>query len=252
MKSENELKSKASSNCDSNDGNTIVIEVDKSVPKDPIKLQKNKIYEQVPIEESVEQYDTIESKSCCSQLKSCLNYLDNLDKKISKPLQIYTPNFAIECIFFVFSKLFNTETVIIYLFILLICSYLKNHNFYLFLIPFIHVVIGAILTGLLKIIIGRNRPVSTVKRFCNYVRDKETSKSMPSGDSLQSANFAMMAILYFNCNMKYLVLLLIPGVMCGRVYYNCHYWFDCIIGVVLGIFVSIGSYIIINKINLHI
>ena len=122
----------------------------------------------------------------------------------------------------------------------------------MFLIPFIHVVIGAILTGLLKIIIGRNRPVSTVKRFCNYVRDKETSKSMPSGDSLQSANFAMMAILYFNCNMKYLVLLLIPGVMCGRVYYNCHYWFDCIIGVVLGIFVSIGSYIIINKINLHI
>ena len=193
----------------------------------------------------------------CEEISSLLKTFEgNFSKKIPKLEKNFLELASIK-LFFLFSKVvFKTlkkaKNVFSDKILLLIYSYLKNHNFYLFLIPFIHVIIGAILTGLLKIIIGRNRPISTVKRFCNNVRDKETSKSMPSGDSLQSANFAMMAILYFNCNMKYLVLLLIPGVMCGRVYYNCHYWFDCIIGVLLGIFVSIGSYIIINKINLHI
>ena len=75
---------------------------------------------------------------------------------------------------------------------------------------------------------------------------------MPSGDSLQAGNFVMMIILYLNCDIKYFSLLLIPASMTGRVFYNCHYWFDCIIGAILGIIISTTCYYIINKFNLII
>ena len=84
------------------------------------------------------------------------------------------------------------------------------------------------------------------------MRNKETNKSMPSGDSLQAGNFAIMMILYCNSIVKYFALLLIPGVVCGRVYFNCHYFFDCLIGVLLGICSSIGSYLAINNINYYL
>ena len=180
------------------------------------------------------------------------NYLDKIDKKISKPLQTYTPNFVVELFFFIFAKLFNTNTVIVYLISLLVYSIIKYKNAYIFLVVFFHVFIGAFVTLLLKTIIGRSRPTLSVKRYFNNVRDKETSKSMPSGDSLQAANFATMIILYFDSKLKYFVLLLIPASMSGRVFFNCHYWFDCIIGAILGFFISIFAYLVINKIKLYI
>ncbi len=249
MKESNELKIKDTSNDEIKDSNSLVIEVDNSIQKDPIKKPKNKIFKQVPIEETSEQYEIIESNTICLKIKLFFNYLDKIDKNLSKPLQTYTPNFAIECIFLFFAKLFNTITVIIYLIALLIYSYYyKNYN--IFLIYFSHVMTGAFFTVFFKTIIGRNRPSLEVKKHFSYVRNKETGKSMPSGDSLQAANFAIMIILNLECNLKYLTLLLIPGVMCGRVYYNCHYWFDCIIGVILGIIISFGVYFAINKIKL--
>ena len=246
MNSKNQLKKNDESKFEENDSSSFVIEIDKSVPKDPLKFPKNKIFEQVPIEESEEQYEVIESKSSCL----CLNYLDNIDKKISKPLQAYPSNLVIEYIFFIFAKLFNTIGVVSYLSIILIYSLLKNHIF-IFLIPLTHVIIGAIITLTLKKVFGRNRPKVLAKRYFNNVRNKETSKSMPSGDCLQSAIFATMVILYLDSNIKYLAIILVPGVMCARIYFNCHYWFDCIFGVLIGIFASISSYMIINKIQLH-
>ena len=245
MKPNNDFKERDNSNFEANDSNILVIGGDRTLPKDSIKSPKSKIFKQIPIEENIEQLDILDSKNSC--LKTCINNLDKIDKNISKPLQTYTPNIIIEFIFFIFAKIFNTNTIIIYLFIILIYSYAKNKNFCLFFKPFFHVIVGAIFTALLKVIIGRNRPTLTVKRYFNNVRNKETSKSMPSGDTLQAANFAIMAILYLNCNLKYCVLLLIPGVMCGRIYFNCHYWFDCIIGLILGILLSLGSYFVISK-----
>ena len=58
-----------------------------------------------------------------------------------------------------------------------------------------------------------------------------------------------MIILYFDSKLKYFVLLLIPASMSGRVFFNCHYWFDCIIGAILGFFISIFAYLVINKIK---
>ena len=71
-------------------------------------------------------------------------------------------------------------------------------NIYLFYIYFIHAIAGFIVTLSLTKIIGRDRPVLTVKRFFHNVRNKETNKSMPSGDSLQAGNFAIMMSLYCN------------------------------------------------------
>ena len=185
MTSNNELNIKEKySNYETNNSNTLVIEVDKPVPNDALKQQKNKVFKQVPIEENVEQFDTIESKNFFLRIKICFNYLDKIDKKISKPLQTYTPNFVVELFFFIFAKSFNTNTVIIYLISLLVYSIIKYKNAYIFLVVFFHVFIGALVTLLLKKIIGRSRPALSVKRYFINVRDKETSKSMPSGDSL--------------------------------------------------------------------
>ena len=213
--------------------------------------------EKIPIEENFHKvYITSqESKSCCS---NCLSKLDNFDKKISFPLQNYTPSIFLEIIFFIGAKIFNTLTIIMYLvFLLIYCIFIKK-NLKIFLIYFCHVVIGALLTLFTKIIIGRERPTLTAKRYFDKVRKNETTNSMPSGDSLQAANFAMIMILYLEGNIKFLSLLLIPYSMIGRVFYNCHYWFDCLVGAFMGIFVSLGTYYFIiyrfniNKYNLNI
>ena len=65
-----------------------------------------------------------------------------------------------------------------------------------------------IITLITKHIFGRPRPIprDSVKRRFNC-RSKETNCSMPSGDSMQCANFAIVIIYYFN---NYYGLMLIP------------------------------------------
>jgi len=245
----NKSNSKNQENYSENHINNISLEVEELGSQ---KYHKSKIYEQVPIEESIEKFDIIESNNFCMKLKSLLHNLDELDKKISKPLQTYTPNFSIELIFFLFAKVFNTNVVVSYLIIILIYSLAKYKNAYLFLVIFFHVFMAAFFTFFIKRLFKRNRPVLEVKRYFNHVREREKSYSMPSGDSLQAGNFVMMIILYLDCDIKYFSLLLIPASMSGRVFYNCHYWFDCIIGAILGIIISLTCYYIINKFNLFI
>ena len=131
-------------------------------------------------------------------------------------------------------------------------SILYIKNLYVFIIVLIHVIIGVLITVIIKKIAGRERPLLTAKRYFYKVRTKEVMNSMPSGDSLQSANFAMMMILYFENNLKFLSILFIPMCMAGRVFYCCHYWFDCIIGAFFGILLSYGCYFFIIKLNLNI
>ena len=215
----------------------------------PVSLDVVK-QEQVPVEENFgKAYNTqLETKSC---LSNCINDLDNFDKKISQPLQTYTPNLYIEIIFLIFAKIFNTLNIILYLLFLLFYSVFIKKNPYLFIIVFIHVIVGVLITIIIKKMIGRERPSLTVKRYFYKVRTKELLNSMPSGDCLQSANFAMMIILYFRNNSRFLSILFIPISMLGRVFYSCHYWFDCFIGAFLGIINSYGCYFLINKFNLN-
>ena len=197
----------------------------------------------IPIEENFEQYQN--KKDNFSTIKNCINYLDNLDKELSSPLHNYSPSFKIECIFYCFARLFNIEPVIIYLICIVLYSLLKLKNIYLSLIPITHVICGGLLTIIIKLIIRRPRPILKTKRFFKL---KESTHSMPSGDSLQAGIFTTMIILYTKSFFKFFGILLIPAAMLGRVFYNLHYWFDCIIGAIMGICISIGTYTIINKI----
>ena len=219
-----------------NDSSTISLEVVKQ--------------EQVPIEENFRKVlnTQIETKSCLSNI---ITDLDNFDKKISQPLQTYTPNFYIEILFLISAKSFNTLNIIFYLVFIFFYSIFIKKNPYIFIIVFIHVIIGLLITLIIKKIIGRERPILTVKRYFYKVRTQELTNSMPSGDSLQSANFSMMIILYLGNNSRFFSLLFIPMSMIGRVFYSCHYWFDCFIGAFLGIIISYGCYLLINKFNLN-
>ena len=206
---------------------------------------KNNINEiSVPIDENFQQFQKNENNSgYCNIIKRCINYLDNLDKTISSPLHKYSPGYKIECIFYCFARLFNVDTVIIYLVSALIYSFLKYKNGYMALIPICHVIVGVIVTLITKASIRRPRPIIKVRK---HFKLKENTHSMPSGDSLQAGIFATMIILYLKTNFRFLSILLIPGVMLGRIFYNLHYWFDCIIGAILGIFVSFETYNVIN------
>ena len=215
----------------------------------PISLEVVK-QEQVPIEENFRKVlnSQIETKSCLSNI---ITDLDNFDKKISQPLQTYTPNIYIEILFLISAKSFNTLNIIFYLVFIFFYSIFIKKNPYIFIIVFIHVIIGLLITLIIKKIIGRERPILTVKRYFYKVRTQELTNSMPSGDSLQSANFSMMIILYLGNNSRFFSLLFIPMSMIGRVFYSCHYWFDCFIGAFLGIIISYGCYLLINKFNLN-
>jgi len=203
--------------------------------------------EKVPVEESYN-ITVIEPKNCCGK---CLSNVDNFDKKISQPLQSYTPNLIIELIFLIFAKSFNTITIILYLVLILLYSIFISKNINIFLVPFIHVIIGVMITLILKKLFGRERPNLSVKKYFEKVRTRETMESMPSGDCLQSANFSFMIIFYFENKIKFFSLCFIPMTMIGRVFYCCHYWLDCFVGAVLGISVSYLSHFIINKYNIN-
>ena len=203
----------------------------------------------IQIEENYNQYQNKQqNKRCCNIhyiSKNWLKYLDDLDKRISKPLHTFSPSFKVECIFYCFARLFNIDRVIIYLLTTLIYNFYKYKNGYFALIPISHVIFGALFTLVLKNALKRPRPILETKRYFNF---KEKNNSMPSGDSLQAGIFATMIILYSNNTFRYFSILLIPAAMLGRIFYNLHYWFDCIIGAIIGISISILTYVVINRI----
>ena len=55
---------------------------------------------------------------------------------------------------------------------------------------------------------------------------------MPSGDSMQAALFAFFWAANYNF---YYVFAVVPFVMLARIYYNCHYFFDTVVGVAVGV-----------------
>ena len=118
--------------------------------------------EQVPVVENFGKVfnSQFESKSCLSNL---ITDLDNFDKKISQPLQTYTPNFYIEVLFLIFAKSFNTLNIILYQVFIFFYSIFIKKNPFIFVVVFIHVMTGLFITLIIKKIIGRERPVLTVK-----------------------------------------------------------------------------------------
>ena len=198
----------------------------------------------IPVEGNFQDFQQNEDKNYGEKLNDMINYLDKFDKKISMPLHSFSPSFEIECIFYCFARLFNIDTIIIYLLSTIIYFYVRNKNAYMALIPICHVICGALFTMVTKSTIKRPRPILSTNR---YFKLKESNHSMPSGDSLQAGIFATMIILYNTSVYRFLGILLIPAAILGRIFYNLHYWFDCLIGAASGIIISIVTYDVINK-----
>ena len=127
---------------------------------------------------------------------------------------------------------------------MLLHSSIVYKDYYFIIKPLIHVLVCLIFTVLLKYITSRPRPEldPSIKRIYNC-RNRESNGSMPSGDALQSANFAIILIYYYN---SYIGLLFIPCVVYSRVFYSCHYLVDTIVGVIMGFVISIIMYNILN------
>ena len=174
-----------------------------------------------------------------SQIKSLLTRIDLFDKKISNNIYELELNIILENIIHMFGRLFNVDIVLIFYISVFIYQSFFNKNYYYIIKPFIHLSLIFILSTILKYIIKRPRPDinKNAKRLYN-LRKKEKNFSMPSGDSMQAANFAIIALFYFN--VSYLGFIVVPFVMFARIFYFCHYFFDTLIGALIGGFVSFG------------
>ena len=174
-----------------------------------------------------------------SRIKNLLTRIDLFDKKISNNIYELELNIILENIIHMFGRLFNVDIVLIFYISVFIYQSFFNKNYYYIIKPFIHLSLIFILSTILKYIIKRPRPDinKNVKRLYN-LRKKEKNFSMPSGDSMQAANFAIIALFYFN--VSYLGFIVVPFVMFARIFYFCHYFFDTLIGALIGGFVSFG------------
>lgn len=167
--------------------------------------------------------------------------LDEFDKTLS--FKIHKMNFDkyLEALVYLFARMFNPDWIFLYFFIMFITSSDK-----LFILkPFVQTLTCLILTLLLKKLLKRPRPdqnlIKNSKRI-NNLREKENNNSLPSGDSLQAANFAIIVLCYYNFN----IFIIVPFVMFARVFYHCHYIGDTILGSILGFITSYSVYCLFN------
>ena len=177
---------------------------------------------------------------------SILSILDNYDKQLSDKIHKLEINDIFEFVLYLSARLYNPECVTCY-FIIMFAYFAKvKHDYFFIVKPVLHVLIILLVTLISKHIIGRPRPNvrENVKR--NFIlRHKEKNCSMPSGDAMQSANFAVILIYYFNC---YYGILLIPFVMMSRVYYFCHYVSDTVVGAIAGWIISYSLVVVFSDV----
>ena len=172
---------------------------------------------------------------------SGINYiitkLDKEDKYLSNFIHELEVNSCIEIFIYIFGRLFNPDLLFAFYSFLLLYGYLCKNDIYFVVKPLIHMLATFGMSQLLKYIIKRPRPEvnENIKRRHN-LRKKEKNFSMPSGDSVQAGNFAIMLLTYFGYNYGFFI---IPFVMFARIYYFCHYVLDTAIGAILGISISL-------------
>ena len=161
------------------------------------------------------------------------------DKKYSEIIHKSEVNIILELLLFISARLYNPECVFIYF---IIMFYYSNLTF--ILKPLTHVIICLLITISMKHYTKRIRPklYDNIKRRYN-VRDRETNCSMPSGDSMQAANFAIIFYCYYG---KIFGFFLIFPVMLSRIFFCCHYIMDTIVGVIIGFIVSFSLFNFLN------
>jgi len=173
-----------------------------------------------------------------------LKNVDTYDKHISDKIHSLEIDPLKERLVYLSARLFNPDFITFYFLAILISQYYINDELQFVVKPLIHTLFLLLITLFLKKLTARPRPSQkkNVKRLYD-LRQYEKNCSMPSGDSLQSANWAIILFCYFNC---WLGFILIPFVMFARIYYFCHYLFDTIVGSAIGLTFSYLIYLFIN------
>jgi membrane-associated phospholipid phosphatase len=176
--------------------------------------------------------------------KEVIKYIDKYDIYYSDKVYNYELGLKSEYIVYVFARMFNPDFVFFYFTIIFLNSILIGTNCYFVLKPIAHTALTFVVSLLLKRKIKRKRPEhkETIKRLTN-LRKHEKNFSMPSGDSIQAANFAIILFHYFNTSLGFY---LVPFIMFGRVFYFCHYISDTVVGALLGLTISNFIYILLN------
>ena len=209
--------------------------------------------ESIMVLDEIEQFaiseKTEEKAKRVSFIKNTLTKIDTLDKKISNYIHTLELNKILENIIYIFGRLFNPDIMTIFYLSVLFYQMIINKNYFYIIKPLIHLTVALILTLILKYSFKRPRPEinSKVKRLHN-LRIKEKNFSMPSGDSMQAANFAIVALFYFH--ISFLGFLIIPFVMFARIFYFCHYFFDTLVGALIGGGISLGLVFPLKKLNM--
>ena len=118
----------------------------------------------------------------------------------------------------------------------------------------LHALAVICVTGPMKAILKRPRPdnpkessdpkIQATARFFN-LRGHEYNKSMPSGDTSQSAAFAAYLCLYMPGLFTVLGgnmfrLRLVAAVAAARIFFHCHYIGDTLVGAMVGTLVTYG------------
>ena len=181
--------------------------------------------------------ETLEEEENSSNLKKLIARLDKEDKYLSNFIHDLEVNIWIENFIYFFARFFNPDSIFLFYLLLFLYEYFYKNDSFFIIKPIIHVITTLGMSQLLKYIFKRPRPEinENVKRRYN-LRQKETNHSMPSGDSAQAGNFAIIILTYFG---SYYGFLIIPFVMFARIFFFCHYLLDTIIGALIGIGVSL-------------
>lgn len=205
-------------------------------------------------EASLETLDDLVKFNNCKNIKnktkkiSLIKKLDLFDKNISNHIHSLELNAEFEYIVYIFARLFNPDMMSIFYMFVFLYHAIIHKNYYFIIKPAIHIFSVLILSDILKAFFKRPRPEINlnVKRLFN-LRKKEKNFSMPSGDSIQAANFAIIAMFYFK--VSFLGFLVIPFVMFARIFYFCHYFFDTLVGALVGGGVSLAIAFLLRKLN---
>ena len=147
--------------------------------------------------------------------ESILSKIDQYDKNFSQYIFDLEFNKYLEFIIFIFARLFNPDFMICYFILMFSYFAIFEHNYLFIFKPLCHVLLALIR-----------------RHNC---RSRESNCSMPSGDSMQCASFAVLLVCYFG---NFFGFVLIPFVMFSRVFYFCHFIMDTIIGTLIGLIIS--------------
>lgn len=141
---------------------------------------------------------------------------------------------------FPFALFFNPKLSIIFISIIFLCFINKPLVGGIYIISILTCVA---ITLTMKKIVKRKRPLLLTKagKF-TFFRKSESNNAMPSGDSMQAANFIFFLLKYFYENeFGYLSVFFswffVVIVCFSRVYFMCHYFGDTLMGSIIGFIV---------------